>query len=70
MDDFMGQYAGGRRFIFWCLYKLSRSIRKVYAHIPFWLAIWPLLLFWGYFRADVHHNRGIFSRNNNSGNKR
>src|SRR5205807_1124270 len=47
---------------FWYgLYKIGMSLRRVYGFVLL-LAVmaWPLKLFWGYFMADVYHNRGIF----------
>src|SRR5439155_17738464 len=47
---------------FWVgLYRVGRSLRHVYGYVVL-LAVmaWPLKIFWGYFMADVYHNRGIF----------
>jgi tetratricopeptide (TPR) repeat protein len=41
-------------------YKVIRSLRFVFAFPILWIMLIPLHEFWGYFRADVHHNRGIF----------
>src|SRR5439155_20805233 len=40
---------------------VGRSLRHVYGYVVL-LAVmaWPLKIFWGYFMADVFHNRGIF----------
>lgn len=42
------------------LYRVSRSLKVVYPFLILAAAIPPLYLFWGYFMADVHHNRGIY----------
>jgi tetratricopeptide (TPR) repeat protein/O-antigen ligase len=44
----------------WLLYRVCLSIRWLPAFIPLWLMVYPLYTFWGYFMADVYHNRGIF----------
>jgi tetratricopeptide (TPR) repeat protein len=46
-----------------CLYvffNVVRSLRALPAFLVLWAMLYPLQNFWGYFRADVHHNRGIF----------
>lgn len=55
--SFLGILAG-----FWyALYKLGRSFKYVYGYIVLCLVVaYPLEIFWGYFMADVHHNRGIY----------
>jgi tetratricopeptide (TPR) repeat protein len=47
---------------FWYgLYKLGRSLKQVYGFVILIVVMaWPLKVFWGYFMADVLHNRGIF----------
>jgi tetratricopeptide (TPR) repeat protein len=54
----MGITIGG----FWYgLIRLGRSLRQVYGFIVLLVVMaWPLKIFWGYFMADVFHNRGIF----------
>ncbi|MFA5975843.1 MAG: tetratricopeptide repeat protein [Elusimicrobiota bacterium] len=42
------------------LYRISRSLKIVYPFLVLWATLPPLYLFWGYFMADVYHNRGIF----------
>ena len=52
--------------VLWAVYKVSSSMKKIYGLAILWLMIFPLNLFWGYFMADVYHNRGIFySKNQN-----
>ena len=47
---------------FWYgLIQVGRSLKQVYGFIILILVMaWPLKIFWGYFMADVFHNRGIF----------
>lgn len=47
---------------FWYgLIRVGRSLRQVYGFIVLLVVmVWPLKIFWGYFMADVFHNRGIF----------
>jgi len=47
---------------FWYgLVKVGRSLKQVYGFIILIVVMaWPLKIFWGYFMADVFHNRGIF----------
>lgn len=44
----------------YAFYKTSQSLKWVYGFLIFFASIYPLYNFWGYFMADVHHNRGIF----------
>jgi tetratricopeptide (TPR) repeat protein/O-antigen ligase len=44
----------------WGLYRISESIRRPLLFLIFIAMLYPLYTFWGYFMADVHHNRGIF----------
>jgi tetratricopeptide (TPR) repeat protein len=44
---------------FWIFYKVGRSLKQVWGFALLLLMIPPLNVFWGYFMADVHHNRGI-----------
>lgn len=42
-------------------YRLVRNMKHVYGMALFTVVtLWPLHEFWGYFMADVFHNRGIF----------
>jgi tetratricopeptide (TPR) repeat protein/O-antigen ligase len=43
------------------LIRVLRSLKHVYGFLVL-LAVtaWPLKIFWGYFMADVYHNRGIY----------
>jgi len=47
---------------FWYgLVKVGRSLKQVYGFLVLLIVMaWPLQIFWGYFMADVFHNRGIF----------
>jgi tetratricopeptide (TPR) repeat protein len=47
---------------FWYgLARVGRSLKHVYGFALLLLVMaWPLKTFWGYFMADVFHNRGIF----------
>ncbi len=45
----------------WMLVRVGLSLRHVYGHLVLLLVMfWPLQHFWGYFMADVYHNRGIY----------
>jgi tetratricopeptide (TPR) repeat protein len=44
----------------WVFFKVGRSLRLAHGFLVFCAMIYPLFTFWGYFMADVHHNRGIF----------
>ncbi len=47
---------------FWYgLYRVTKSFRHVYGFLVLLIVMaWPLKIFWGYFMADVYHNRGIY----------
>jgi len=47
---------------FWYgLVKVGRSLKQVYGFMILIVVMaWPLKIFWGYFMADIYHNRGIF----------
>jgi tetratricopeptide (TPR) repeat protein/O-antigen ligase len=56
--SFMLLTAGGAIY---AIYQIIRSARHVYGIALLALVmVWPLHIFWGYFMADVHHNRGIY----------
>jgi tetratricopeptide (TPR) repeat protein len=44
----------------WAFYRIGRSLKLVQGFLVFAAMMYPLYTFWGYFMADVHHNRGIF----------
>jgi tetratricopeptide (TPR) repeat protein len=47
--------------VWYGLYRVGRSLRHVYGFIVLLVVMaWPLKTFWGYFMADVYHNRGIY----------
>lgn len=46
--------------VLWALYRVCSSMKKVYGFVVLWAMVYPLTVFWGYFMADVYHNRGIF----------
>ena len=42
-------------------YQMIRSMRHIYGvALLILVTVWPLHIFWGYFMADVFHNRGIY----------
>ncbi len=43
----------------YALYRLCRSIRHGLTFFILLALVYPLMVFWGYFMADVNHNRGI-----------
>ena len=48
------------------LYRIMRSMKRCYGFLILCAMILPLKIFWGYFMADVYHNRGIsFSKARN-----
>jgi tetratricopeptide (TPR) repeat protein len=50
--------------VLWGLFRTCRSLKQVYGFLILWLMVPCLHIGWGYFMADVHHNRGIaFSKN-------
>jgi len=53
-------FLGTILWVFWGLYRLSRTIRHPVIYLVLLAILFPLRLFWGFFMADVHHNRGIF----------
>ena len=47
--------------VWYGLIRLGRSLRQVYGFVVLLVVMaWPLKIFWGYFMADVFHNRGIY----------
>lgn len=47
--------------VLYALYQVVRSSRHIYGIALLALVmVWPLHVFWGYFMADVYHNRGIY----------
>ena len=44
----------------WVFFQVGRSLRPAHGFLIFWAMLYPLWTCWGYFMADVHHNRGIF----------
>jgi tetratricopeptide (TPR) repeat protein len=54
--SFIGAIAGS----LWILYRLISRMRSLPAFLVLGLMLWPLKIFWGYFMADVYHNRGIY----------
>lgn len=46
--------------VLWGVLKISLSLKHLYGLVILWLLLPPLHIFWGYFMADVYHNRGIF----------
>jgi len=52
--------AGTIAVCLWVLFKVGQSLKLWYGFLILWATIYPIFTFWGYFQADVHHNRGIF----------
>lgn len=46
--------------VIWGGYRLSQTIRHPGTYLILIALLFPMKIFWGYFMADVHHNRGIF----------
>ena len=53
-------FAGTVGAVLWGIYRVCRSVRSVPVFFILLAALYPLKIFWGYFMADVNHNRGIF----------
>ncbi|OGR92093.1 MAG: hypothetical protein A2992_08630 [Elusimicrobia bacterium RIFCSPLOWO2_01_FULL_59_12] len=53
-------FAGTVAATLWVFFKTSKSLRLMYGFLIFGAALFPVYTFWGFFMADVHHNRGIF----------